>query len=610
MFDTIQNNKNVIQVVLGLVVFSFMFFGVSTYSSLSSSAGAVAKVGDLEVNAVELKRLQEQQKMSESQALDRLVDAKLLLGLAQNEGLAASVSALRKEIESFPAFQKDNKFSHELYQKYLTERAGQTVVQFEQGLSEDMVRQQLVQNLFASDIQAKNLTNQVIQMVGTVRSVQQVRFPGSNYMAQVKVDDAAVEAYFKAHASDFKVPDRVQVDYLLLNHDELQAKQPVTEEEVQAYFKANQAALAKETRNARHILLALSPQAKPDEQAQVLAKAQDLLQKVKAQPDQFPALAKQYSQDPVSGAKGGELGFVEHNGQMVKPFEDALFQLKPNEISGLVKTEFGYHIIQLLAVKQRDLSELRPQIEGLLKNQKAAKAFDATKEQLTELTYNHPQTLKDAADKLGLTIQHSDWISKANPGSPLFSNPKLLDALFADDAVKSKNNTEVFDLGQGKALVARVSQFEAARNQSLAEVKGMIVNRLQQEAGLNLAKAEGEKQLKALQSNQNPSLVFEPARDVGVGQPMGIAEDVVSQIMKLPVKDLPLYAATVDKAANQYVIYKVLSEKSTLTDDAPNAKMIRVSLERSKGEVLLEAFKQNLLKKTKVLMYAKPKTAE
>ena len=248
----------------------------------------------------------------------------------------------------------------------------------------------------------------------------------------------------------------------MLALDSVAAQIEVSADEVKQFYEQNLKQYAQgEERQASHILIAVDSKSSAEEKQAARAKAEELLKQVKQNPASFADVAKKYSQDPGSAAKGGDLGFFPR-GAMVKPFEDAVFQMKVGEIAGPVESQFGYHIIRLTAVKGRGLDDVKKQVELDLKRQKAGKKFSELAEQFNNLVFEQGDSLKPAADALKLPIQNSGWVSRSGSENKLLNNPKLLQAVFSEDAVKNKRNSEVIDVGNNTLVAARVIEYKPA----------------------------------------------------------------------------------------------------------------------------------------------------
>jgi peptidyl-prolyl cis-trans isomerase D len=254
--------------------------------------------------------------------------------------------------------------------------------------------------------------------------------------SKVTVTPEQVKAYYESHAAEFTTPEQVRVEYVELSVDALAAKTPAAPEEVQrAYDEGVTSGRfgTKEERKASHVLIAVKPDAKEEEKKAAEQKAKQIAEAVRKNPKSFADVAKKESQDPGSAPQGGDLGFFSR-GAMVKPFEDAAFAAKKDEIVGPVQSEFGWHVIQVTDIKPakvKSLAEATPEIEAALRKSAAQRRFAELAEQFSNTVYEQPTSLKPAADAVGIAIQQSPWLSKgrlrvAHPQQPEAAGRDLL----------------------------------------------------------------------------------------------------------------------------------------------------------------------------------------
>src|SRR5690606_32177756 len=225
-----------------------------------------------------------------------------------------------------------------------------------------------------------------------------------------------------------------------------------------------------EERKASHILISVSAAAAEEEKKQALEKAEDMLEQVRQEPERFAALAEEYSDDPGSASQGGDLGFF-GRGVMVKAFEEAIFDMQPGEIRGPVETDFGYHIIQLTEIKEAttaDLDKVRNQIEKNLKMEMVGSIFGEAVEDFGNTVYEQNDSLQPAADKFELTVQQSEWITRNSAEPAILQNPELLAAVFSDDAILKKHNTNSIEVAPNTFISARILEHRPETSQSLS----------------------------------------------------------------------------------------------------------------------------------------------
>ncbi|MGS0753956.1 peptidylprolyl isomerase [Roseateles sp. GG27B] len=336
------------------------------------------------------------------------------------------------------------------------------------------------------------------------REVQIQRYAPKDFAAAIQPSVAAIEAFYKdpAHAAQFQVPESAQIQYVVLDLEALKDV-TATDDDLRKYYDENASRYAvAEERRASHILIKADKSAPAADRAAAKARAEALLVQARKNPSGFADLARKNSQDEGSALNGGDLDFFGH-GAMVKPFEDAAFALKPGEISNVVASDFGFHIIQLTAVRggdKRSFESVRAEVDGEVRKQLAQKRFAEFAEQFTNTVYEQSDSLQPVVDKLKLTLQTATVQRSSAPGvtGPLAS-PKLLEAIFGNEALSNKRNTEAVETGSNQMVAARVVQHMPADLQPLAEVQAKVRAQLVQKLATAQATQVGQERVTALQ---------------------------------------------------------------------------------------------------------------
>jgi len=369
MFDAVRNNKRVVQIILLLMVLPFAFFGVESYMNRDSAREDAAVVGKMKIVPEEFQQALREQtdrlremageefdpKMMETpeartQVLEGLVSQRLLMQEAQRQHLTVSDGRMSQIIAGVPGFQVDGKFSEARFDQ-VAQAQGYSRDGLLARIRQDLVMRQLYAGVAGSSFVPPSLARRWAQMQQEEREVSEAIITPFEFIEQIKITPEQIRKYYDDNQKEFAVPEQVKVEYLMLSEATLAAKMDIAEEEVRKAFESNQSKYMQgEERKARHILLGVKQGATPEERKAVKDKAEALLKQLKANPAKFGELAKANSDDPGSKDNGGDLGFF-GRGTMVKPFEEVAFSLKKGEISGLVETDFGYHIIQLEDVR-------------------------------------------------------------------------------------------------------------------------------------------------------------------------------------------------------------------------------------------------------------------
>ncbi|MCB1956977.1 MAG: SurA N-terminal domain-containing protein [Rhodocyclaceae bacterium] len=621
MFDAIRTNRRIVQIILGLIVVTFAFFGVESYLSSIGNDTSLATVGDSKIGPAEFENaLRRQQDQIRAQAggqidiaqlntpairqavLEGLVNQRLLALYAADSHLAVSPEQLREVIGSIDEFKRDGQFSRDLYVQVLRSQ-GMSEQGFEGQLRRDVAFQQLTSAVGASAIAPTSTARSLLQLQLEERSVALARVSAEELAASVTVSDDEVNAYYEAHKADFKLPARVKVDYLVLDREAFTKQIHVEESAVKAWYDEHQDRYRRaEERRARHILIELPADADEAAVSKAKAQAEALLKEVRdAKGENFAEVAKRASQDPGSADNGGDLGFFTADA-MVQPFSEAVFSMAEGTISDVVRSDFGLHIIQVTGIhpeQVRPLDEVRAAIETELREQEAQRAFAHAAETFSNVVYEQPDSLEPAATEFKLEIQHSDWIGRGTAAAAPFDNRRLLDALFRDDAIERKLNTEAIDLGNGRLASARVTAFEPERTEAVGDVREEIVSRLKLEAASREAEKQGEALLAKLRAGETVSLEFAKSQTVTRAS-TDLDPTVHRALFSLLPENFPAYGGVVG-LDHDYVVYRIDSAtKPEIGAEDPRLKAVRTQYERVLAERDLAAFLADLRRKYKV----------
>ncbi|MDR2837433.1 MAG: SurA N-terminal domain-containing protein, partial [Azonexus sp.] len=494
MFDAVRNNKWVSQAILGLIAITFAFFGLESYVRNADSNQYVAKIGDVKISQQEFQQaLREQQDRMRGQLgaafdarvletlearkaiLDDLINKRLLTLEAAKRRLVVDNEAIRQVILGIQAFQVDGQFSSARYEAALSGQ-NMTPAMFEAQLRQDLVVQQLINTLLRSSFTPNAVTDRILALQTEKRAISEVRLPLDDYLDKVKLADDAAKRYYDENSEQFRQPEQAIAEYVVLSLDNIGSQQTVSEDDIKTWYESHRAQYEQqEERRASHILIG-SEKIGVDK---ARAKAEEALAEVRKNPGHFAELASKYSDDPGSAGKGGDLGFF-GRGAMLKPFEDTAFSLKEGEISSVVQSDFGFHIIKLTGIhpaQTKPLSEVRGAIESELKKTAAARLFADAAETFKTVVYEQESSLAPVAEKFKLKIVRSDWIgrqpNRANSSAPL-ANEKLLAALFGEDSVKNRSNTEAIEIAPNTLAAARLVDYKAAAQQPFAGLQASI----------------------------------------------------------------------------------------------------------------------------------------
>lgn len=626
MFDFIRSHQRLMQLILlVLIVPSFVFFGVQGYERMSQSTQSVAKVGGQTISQNELDNAQREQVArmrqtygaaldaamfdtpeARAQTLDGLIGQHVLMQQARKQSLGTSDRQLQETIMAIPALQDNGKFSQDRYVALLAQQ-GMTPVVFEQRLRDDLSLQQINAAIENSVIVPKSVVDRFSAIVGQRRDIKPMILKLADYTAKVKLAPDAIQKDYDAHPNDHMTPESAKVEYIVLSADALAKQVTVPEADARAFYEANKKRYEiPEQRRASHILVAVAKDASDADKAKAKAKAEDLLKKVRANPGDFAKLAKQSSDDPGSAVNGGDLDYL-GKGATVPPFEASLFALKDKEISDLVQTDFGYHIIELTGIKPgqvKPFEAVRPEIDAELGKQMAQKKFADAADGFQNAVYEQGDTFASTAQKLGLTVMTADNVLRtpsatASPSTPL-SNPKLLAALFSADSVKTRHNSDAIETSPGVLVSARLLDYKPATKKPLADVADAIKAQLVDVEARKLAADAGKALLAALRDGKaSAGTGFGPTTSVSRLDRSDVPSEAVTEIFRTDAAKLPAYAGVM-LPSGDYGIYQIAGIAKSPAMDAARRTALTQSIGKQLGAIEFGAYLSDLRRRSKV----------
>lgn len=414
----------------------------------------------------------------------------------------AAVAAAIADLPGMDSVRKDGKLDMDAYRALLAGR-GMTPAQFESLVRSELALDAVTAAFTGGQSAPAAAAQPSLDALLAQREIQIVQLPASGFASKVEVSEDKLHSYYNAHAAQFQQPERADIEYLVLDMDSVRRSITLPEDDVRSYWRENGARIAgaQEQRRASHILIAAATDAPAAERQAARERAQALRDQLVAKPADFAKLAREHSQDPGSAAQGGDLGFFAR-GAMVEPFEKAAFSLQEGDISEVIETEFGYHILRLSAIKTPvvpSFESMRADIERTLREEQAQRKFAEVAETFSNLVYEQPDSLTPAAQALGLSVQTARDLSPTPTptlAAPL-NNPRLLEAIFAHDSVASKRNTAAIEVGTQQLVAARVTAHQAQRQSSFEEVKDRVRSAFVAEQAAVLAEQDGKAKLQA-----------------------------------------------------------------------------------------------------------------
>ena len=627
MFDTVRNNSKIMMGLLFLLVIpSFVMFGIEGYSRFTDKAAAVAKVDGHKITQQEwddahkreVDRIRAQMpnvdpKLLDSQearlsTLEQMVNERLLAIAADKQLLVTSDARLARELQQSPAIAAlrgpDGKLDMERYRQ-LAASQGLTPEGFEARVRQDLSSRQVLSPLQASALPLAKPTDAALQAWLQRREVQVQKFAAKDFAAKVQTSDADLEAFYKTHAERFRSVESADVEYIVLDINSLIPTITLLEQDLRTYYEQNLQRLAgQEQRRASHILITAAKEAPAAERDQARAKAQDLLAQLRKSPKSFADLARKHSQDPGSAAKGGDLDYFAR-GAMVKPFEDAVFGMKDGDISDVVESDFGFHIIQLTGIKAPkapSFETMRSQLEADLRKQQAQRKFAELADTFSNSVYEQADALKPVADKLKLSLKQAKGVTRLQ-GSSMpaeLNHPKVLQALFSEDAVGKRRNTEAIEIAPNTLVSARIVKHEPSVVRPLEQVRDDVRKQFVQSKSLELARAEGEAKLGAWKA-QAASATLGQALVVSRDQLQAQPQALVDAALRADPAKLPAWVG-VDLGAEGYAVVRVNKIVEREAQPAEQSRQTRQQFAQMRSQAEVQAYLAALKKELKVEM--------
>ena len=592
MLEAVRSNKRIAQIILAILIVPFAFFGMDSYFKDAPGGNEVATVAGSSIGVTEFEEaLRDQQDRLRAAAggqidravleseqlrrsvLDNLINRRVLAIYAAENRFTVTPQELQASIAAVSAFQEDGRFSLQRYETMLRAQ-GMSPAMFESRLAQDVRIQQLSLAVGDAGFVPAAAARRFLAAQLEERTVSELRLSGAQLAADLSLSEEEIGAYYTANAARFQRPARVQAQYVMFDREAVEKQVAVSDEQVRAFYEGNPDRFGvAEEREARHILLPLAADAGQAEVDRVMAEANALVAQLRADPSSFAAVAKAKSQDSGTAARGGDLGFF-GRGMLTGAFEDAAFSQQKDAIGEPVRSDFGVHIIQVTAIKpasKQEFSAVKDEIAGELRTQAAGRLFAEQAEQFANMVYEQADSLEPVARELGLELRSTDWIARADGRVGEYSNERLLNALFSDDAIKSARNTEAVEVASNVLVSARVKAFEPAVQLPLDEVRAQIVAELRREAGAARASEQGSAMLAALTKGEAVAARFGEQRKLLRSAP-GLPAAAMQAVFSASAATLPAYAG-LSEGQGDYLIYRIDAvERPQIADDDARLK--------------------------------------
>ncbi len=628
MFEFIRTHQRLMQLfLLLLIVPSFVFVGVSSYKDMGGAAGEVATVAGQPVTQGEWEQAQRaqmdrfrqmygaqfDQKVFETPAVKQGILENLVAERAQAAEIARSHltvtdAVLQEALMANENLKKpDGSFDIEQYKRILAAQ-GMSPAGYEASLRKDMAMAQLNAAIESSAFAPRSVAKRLSDINDEEREVQELVFPAADFIAQVKVTDEMVKAFYDKNAALFKLPEQAKIEYVVLDNAAVESLVTVTDAEVAAFYNANAKRFGtEEQRGASHILVNLKKDASAADKAAAKAKADAILAEVRKTPADFAKIAKTQSQDPASAELGGDLGPIE-KGALPKAVEEAIFKLKQGEVSDVVASEFGLHVITVTKITpatQRSLDDAKTEVAAEIKKAKLSKKYAELAEVFTNTVYEQSDSLKAVADKLKLKIEAAANLTRIpSPaaGSAVYNNAKFLKALFSDESIKNKRNSEAVEVAPNTLVAGRIVEFKPETTRPLAEVDAQIRQRVIQDEAVKLARKAGETKLAAAKASGDAA-GFGEVKVVARTKAPTINNTAAMDVLKADVAKLPAYIG-VELPGQGFGVYRISKVGQPATVDAARRTSEAQQISGAIGQQEMFAYIEALKKKAKAKINA------
>jgi peptidyl-prolyl cis-trans isomerase D len=520
MLQTIHDKLKgwVAGLVLGAIALVFVFWGINWTLSAPNYA---AKVNGVEIASNDVREAyQRQLAQYERQAnaplddvqrasikkrvLEDFVNGEALATRADELGYRVSDRQVLDEMAQYPQLQIDGKFDY-AYALSVLKAQGRSVSQIENAFRRDVKLRELDKAISSSSFATATEVKRFLELTRQQRELAWLTLSAAKYAAEATPDDAAVKAYYDAHKSQYMTPETVNVRYVELSLPELAAKVNVDDAQLKAYYDEQKAKTPEhyvqpEQREVRHILLQV---ADPKDDAAVKAKAEGILKRAQSGED-FAKLAQEFSQDPGSAQKGGDLGWADRKAY-VGPFADAAFGMKEGDIKGPVKTQFGYHILKLDGIRPtavKTFEQAKNDLVAEYRQSEAERMFNDAQDQLADAALQNTSDIDVVARKAGLQVHDVPNFSRTDGGGDLGKVPAVLQAAFSQDALDGRLSP-IVELEKGRGVVIHATDHVLAQQKPLEAVRADVVAAWKKERGAELAAQAAAAAVKRLTAGES-----------------------------------------------------------------------------------------------------------
>ena len=610
MLEKIRNSTDskLAKVILGIIIIPFALFGIDSYLSSVGSNVFVAKVNGVEISGQQYQNseslIKEQMGGANSDpalfqspqfkkaVIENLISAELMNQSINDNGFVISDEQLSNYIVGMPDFQENGKFSQERYDQ-IVQYNNLSPKKLEDRIRVQMATQQAKDSLNKLLYIPNEIIQPLVNLAYQKRDISLHEIKLDDYKKKIKPSNEDIQKFYDENTDSFVRPDRIKIEFLIYSVAGIVPTISITDNDVKTFFETNKDQFqADQQRNAKHILFAYQPGIDFEEKGRIRDFAQSNLNEIKKDPKTFESKAKELSQDIESAKNGGDLGFFSR-GDMVKPFEDVVFSLKENEISDLVETEFGLHIIMLAEIKGEEISfdKLKTQIKGELLYGKALEQYASSAEDFNNTVYENSENLDVAAEKFGLEVQKSQWLT-LDDARKFFNNDAFANEIFSKESIDAKSNTLAIEVSPNNLVSARVVDFSPSALQPLKDVKDKVNEYIVGIQSQELIIEDGNQLVEDLKSN-NTNIEWFDELVIDRIDKQGLSDPLVKKIFQVETNNMPAFAGFYD-LSGEYVVIKVNKVINDNVEDELSLDLYRDEYETALRSAIQAAYVDDL----------------
>lgn len=636
MLERIQQSMQgpIMKVVLFIIIIFFIFAGYFTGTLFSGNPDKVAEVEGAEITNAQIQQrvdnvrnqmgsdqfeqqyaTEASQKLLREQIKQQLINEQVIRANINKAGLTASDEQVKAWIRAFPQFQSDGKYSADLA-KIIIGQMGWSEERLRQYARQQITQEQLNKGVGSSNFALSYEVEAYYRLQEQTRDVRYVRVARDAFAESVEVTDEEIQDYYQQNQAQFEQPEMVNLRYVRLSVDELTKdyQSDISNEQIEEYYEANKNSYQDPAELlVAHILIDNSV-----DDAQ--AKANDLLNQIKQGAD-FAELAKEHSSDTFSGENGGQLDWVDavaasdenpSGTGWVPEFEAAALALtNVGDITDVVETDFGYHIIKLVDKKESQTSSLedvQDEIRGALAKEQAQKVFYEKQATLNENLFEFGDDIGKFAEQVGLDIQETGLFSE-DSATGMAANPVFLEKAFSASILESSEVSDMIELTNNDIVYVTVKEFKAAQVQPLEEVKDTVVATLKDEKVRDATKEFADTLLSALEAGDDvESLLAEKELELieenglksrGSSLPFDLSNAIFN--VKAPAADTVVHSVESLFNGDFAVIeVKAVNYPDPANMDEATRKQIQQRLANANAQAEMQSMMQSFREKSKV----------